>query len=231
MAGESTLRSWLRAEIAGVLCRKITPPPLLIWCDPQHAWRALLRAAAEGGVFELWYDEVHELVLRERLLAAPPRPRVLWLPVAREGITYLKVFELQAEFVWTEPLVSGLARFGVELPRDQEVELRDLLLAHAQEWIDRPRSAWRELTLAAAKSTPVDDEKVLSALARTGLPIAGVVGSEHLGILVRRVTDDFGLPAPEPGKDDKWRTEATAWLLVAEATVKVPWIRRASPLA
>ncbi|HXG33315.1 MAG TPA: PglZ domain-containing protein [Bryobacteraceae bacterium] len=222
MASEVTLRSWLRSEIAGVLSRKVTPPPLVIWCDPQRAWRELLRAAAEGGAFELWCDEAHELVLRERLLAAPSAPRVVWLPVARDGITFLKVFELQAEMVWTEPLISALARFGVELPRDQEAELRDLLPAHAVEWVDRPRSAWRELTPGAAKSTLVDDDQVLSALARTGVPLAGVVGAERLSILVRRATDDFGLPAPVAGNEDDWRIEATARLLVTEATVKVP---------
>ncbi len=128
-----TLRNWLRSEVAAVLKRNLTPPPLVIWCDPQRAWRELLRAAAEGGAFELWCDEAHELVLRERLLAAPVAPRVVWLPVARDGITYLKVLELQAELVWTESLISALARFGVELPRDQEAELRDLLPAHALE--------------------------------------------------------------------------------------------------
>lgn len=217
-----TLRNWLRSEVAAVLKRNVSPPPLLIWCDPGNAWRELLRAAAEGGAFELWCDESHELVLRERLLAARAAPRVVWLPVARDGITYLKVFELQAEFVWTESLVAALARFGVELPRDQEAELRDLLPAHALEWIDRPRSAWRELTPGTAKSTLVDDDQVLLALARAGVSVAEVVGPERLGVLVRRLTDDFGLPAPAVGKDDEWRTEATARLLVTEATVRVP---------
>jgi len=222
MASEPTLRSWLRAEIAGVLSRKVTPPPLVIWCDPERAWRELLRAAAEGGAFELWSDGAHELVLRERLLAAPPAPRVVWLPVAQEGITYLKVFELQAELVWTESLISALARFGVEVPRDQEAELRGLLPAHAVEWIDRPLSAWRELTPSAAKSTLVGDDHILLVLARERVPIAEMVGAERMGVFIRRVTEDFGLPTPVAGRDDDWRVAATARLLVTEAAVRVP---------
>jgi hypothetical protein len=36
------------------------------------------------------------------------------------------------------------------------------------------------------------------------------------------VTEDFGLPAPVLGKDDDWRTVATAHLLVTEAAARVP---------
>jgi len=55
----------------------------------------------------------------------------------------------------------------------------------------------------------VDDDQVLLALGRAGVPLADVVGPERLGILVRRVTDDFGLPAPVAGKDDEWRREGS----------------------
>ena len=54
MSGSETLRSWLRAEVLGVLKRRVTPPPLVLWCDPEGAWRDLLKAAAQGGGFELW---------------------------------------------------------------------------------------------------------------------------------------------------------------------------------
>src|SRR5690242_160604 len=96
-----TLRSWLRDQILGVLGRKTIPPPLLLWCDPDLEWRELLIAAAEGSAFELWADDKHELILREQLRAAPPKPRVVWVPRRREDLTFLKVFELQAEKVWT----------------------------------------------------------------------------------------------------------------------------------
>jgi hypothetical protein len=222
MSATDTLRVWLRNEIGTVLGRMVTPPPLVLWCDPDGGWRDLLRAAAEGESFELWADGEHELLLRERLLTSPPGPRVIWLPIANDEISYLKVFELQADHVWTEPLVSSLARFGVEIARDHEAELRHLLPAHAKEWIDRPRSAWRELTPGNAKSTLVDDDQVLAVLAKRGSPLADLVGADRLSILGRRVTEDFGLPALASTKDDDWRVAAVARLLVTEAAVSVP---------
>jgi hypothetical protein len=222
MSATDTLREWLRNEVAAVLKRKVMLPPLVLWCDTEGAWRDLLRAAAEGGAFELWSDGEHELVLRERLLTSQPAPRVVWLPVAADEIGYLKVFELQAEQVWTETLISALARFGVEIARDHEAELRHLLPAHAKEWIDRPRSAWRELTPGNAKSTLVDDDQVLTALAKHGIALSDLLGSDRLSVFVRRVTEDFGLPAPTLAKNDDWRVAAVARLLSTEASVRVP---------
>jgi hypothetical protein len=217
-----TLRGWLRNEVGSVLRRKVTPPPLVLWCDPEGAWLELLRAAAENETFELWADGEHELVLRERLLTAPPAPRVVWLPVAVDEIGYLKIFELQADHVWTESLVSGLARFGVELARDHEAGVKQLLPAYAKECIDRPRSAWRELTPGTAKSMLVDEDQVLLALAKLGVPLEKIVGSERMNVFVRRVTEDYGLPTPTSGKDDDWRIAAVARLVSTEAAVRVP---------
>lgn len=222
MSSTETLRAWLRNEVASVLRRNVAPPPLMLWCDPEGAWRDLLRAAAEDETFELWGGGEHELVLRERLLTSPPVPRVVWLPVAGDEIGYLKVFELQAESVWTESLISALARFGVELARDQEAGVKQLLPAYSKECIDQPRSAWRELTPGTAKSMLVDEDQVLLALAKSGVPIAEVLGSERMNVFVRRVTEDFGLPVPAPAKDDDWRVAAVARLLATEAAVRVP---------
>lgn len=222
MSSGDTLRTWLRAEITSVLKHKVSPPSLVFWCDPEGAWRDLLSAAAEDGTFELWAGGEHELVLRERLLVSPPTPRVVWLPVASGEITYLKVFELEAEFVWAESLISALARFGVELARDHEAGIRQLLPAYAKECIDRPRSAWRELTPGNAKSLLVDEDQILLALARSGVPLVEVLGSERMNVFVHRVTEDFGLPAPAPTKDDEWRVAAVARLLSTEAAVRAP---------
>ena len=219
---DETLRSWLRGEIHAILSRPRSPAPLLVWCDPEGAWRDLLRAASEGGVFELWSGGEHELVLRERLLISPPAPRVVWLPIAADEIGYLKVFELQAEHVWTESLISALARFGVELARDHETGVKHLLPAYAKECIDRPCSAWRELTPGTAKSMLVDEDQVLLALARPGVAIADILGSDRMNVFVRRVVEDFGLPAPALAKDDDWRVAAVARLLATEAAVRVP---------
>src|SRR5208337_291471 len=106
MNGSPSLRRWLRNEVLAIVSRKVTPLPLILWCDPERSWRDLLHAAAEGGTFELWDADEHELLLRERLLSGEPKPRVLWLPRNSDDITYLKVFELQAECVWTESLAA-----------------------------------------------------------------------------------------------------------------------------
>jgi len=221
MSNESSLREWLRNEVAAVLGRKGTPPPLLLWCDPEGSWRELLRAAAEGNAFELWCGEEHELLLRQRLLSSPPVPRVVWLPIAADAISYLKVLELQAEKVWTDPLVAALASFGVEIARDHEAQLRPILPAHAREWIDRPLSAWRELTPGNAKSTLVDDDQILVVLAKSGVPIADLVDAERVAVFARRVTEDFGLPAPGAANDDDWRAAAVARLLATDAAARV----------
>ncbi|MHB1774305.1 MAG: hypothetical protein ACYCST_21765, partial [Acidimicrobiales bacterium] len=85
-----TLRGWLCNEIAVILRKTVSPPPLMLWCDPDGSWQDLLRSAADGSEFELWADGEHELILRERLLKTAPAPRVIWLPLASEEISYLK---------------------------------------------------------------------------------------------------------------------------------------------
>lgn len=222
MTASETLRGWLRTEIQAVLRRKLAPPPLVLWCDPERVWRELLKAAADSDAFELWADGEHELILRERLLKAPPEPRVVWLPVATDEISYLKVFELQADAVLGESLVSALARFGVEIARDHEAGLRDMLRAYAVEHVDQPRASWRELTPGSAKSALVDEDQILVALARRDARVVDVIGEERLSVFTRRVTEDFGLPSPVLGKDADWRTTATARLLVTEAAARVP---------
>lgn len=218
MTAPDSFRAWLRREIASVLDRKTTPPPLLLWCDPERIWRDLLRAAADGSVFELWSDEAHELVLRERLVEASPAPRVVWLPVSSDEISYLKVFELQAERVWTESLVSALAGYGVEIARDHEADLRGMLPAHALEWIDQPKAAWRELTPGTARSTLVDEDVILDLLSGS----APLIAADRAAAFAKRVVDDYGLPAPQPGQLPTWRVAATAALLVTDAAERVP---------
>jgi hypothetical protein len=68
---------------------------LLVWYDPERTWRELLLDVA-ADKFEIWADDSHELVVRQRYHATPPAPRVVGLPVAREEATYFKVFEVQA---------------------------------------------------------------------------------------------------------------------------------------
>jgi hypothetical protein len=103
--------NWLRSSIQLVLEHpaQVASPPLLIWCDPERAWRGRLQAAAKDSAFDLWADEDHELELRERFYSAPAAPRVVWLPTSRERMTYFKAFELASAEVREWTLAQALA--------------------------------------------------------------------------------------------------------------------------
>jgi hypothetical protein len=137
-----SFRLWLVGEVREVLDRKSAVPPLLLWLDPDQQWLDLLWAAAPAGKFELWADpDEHELVLRDRFYRTSRAPRVVWLPAARDSITWFKPFELEAEVVWEKGLLEALREFGVSIPREHESEMVSELPAYAREWFDQPKEA------------------------------------------------------------------------------------------
>lgn len=218
---ETSFKTWLLAEIRQSLGPK-SANHLVLWCDPERVWKPLLDRVAEGADFELWSEEKHELLLRDRLLKAPPASRVVWLPCAREEIGYLRVFELRAADVKTWTLPEALRGYGVELTSEQLVELRPLLAAHTQEWLDRPRLAWKELTPGHAKGVLMDDGRMLEILATPGTDFDALVKEDRFSLFARRVKEDFGLPEPKPSDADAWRIQALAALLCTEAATKCP---------
>jgi len=233
MSAPDSLRNWIRQEILEVLNRKTSSPPLLIWCDPGRVWKDLLLSAAEDGSFELWAEDTHELLLRERFLKASKSPRVVWLPITRDGITYFRVFELQAEEVRQITLPEALSLYGVDIPSDQLADLQPLFPAHAREWLDYPRKHWKDhLSTGQVKSTLVDDELFLEILASHDKPLSGLISEDRLSILNRRAIEDYGLPQLTGARSKKmayedidienWRKQAVASLLVTEATARCP---------
>ena len=217
-----SLQSWLSREIESILGRKASGSPFLIWCDPDRVWKDLLVAASKSAGFELWADDVHELVLRERFQSAAPSKRVIWLPVERGGISYFKVFELRAAEVITWTLPEALSKYGVDIPPDHLAELDSLLAAHAREWFGRPLSAWRELTPGSAKGALMDDDQVLEILATPGRTFTDLASENRLSLLSRRLEEDFGLPSPKEEEPDAWRVQALSFLLCTEAAAKCP---------
>ena len=202
MSGGDSLRTWLREQISAVLNRKGAEPPFIIWCDPERVWKDLLLAVAEGGSFEVWADDTHEILVRDRFHTAPRAPRVIWLPVSREDIGYMKVFELQAAEVKDLTLPEALSAYGVDIPSDQMADLKPLLAAHTKEWFDRPLSAWEELTPGNAKGALIDDDRVLEVLATPGMTFDELKADNRFGVFARRLKEDFGLPAqPFQGAD------------------------------
>ncbi len=225
--GNDSLQSWLVAEIREVLDRSGSMPPLLLWCDPQREWLDLLRAASEHDGFELWASPVgaadeHELLVRDRFCTASRAARVVWLPCARDEITWFKPFELEAEAVWEKSLLEGLREYGVAIPREHESELLSLLPAHAREWFDEPKKTWEELTPANAKSALVDDHRMLQVLGGADGEFQRLRAEERFDLFARRAVEDFGLPDPRSHDERAWRVAATARLLCTEAAEAVP---------
>lgn len=216
-----SFRSWLRQEITQVLERKRSPPPFIVWCDPEHIWKEILEKAAED-TFELWADEEHELILRHRFYQTPRSPRVIYLPVSREKITYFKIFEIQAEKVMEISLHEALSRYGIYIPSDMLSEIKPLLPAHTKEWIDHPKSQWDELTLGNVKETLVNDERILNVLASVGTTFNFLIEESRFPIFTRRVLEDFGLPDPRGIEADSWRVKALASIICTEAAEICP---------
>ncbi len=225
VTGDS-FRNWLCRSIGEVLSHHGASPPLLVWCDPDRAWLDLLRAAAAAGGFELWAPEGdedwHELVVRERFHSTRRAPRLVWLPCARDGITWFKPFELEAEEVWEKSLLTALREYGVEVSRDHEDDLVGLLPAHAAEWFDKPKETWRELTPGNAKGTLVDDHRMLQVLAGPAGEFDRLRDEGRFDIFARRATEDFGWPDPKAHDEGPWRVATTARLLCSEAAEGAP---------
>ena len=121
---------------------------------------------------------------------------------------------------WT--LAEALAAYGVEIPAQHLPELEPLLKAHVKEWLDRPRSAWNELTPGNAQGTLVDDELILEYLTTLGLGFEKLQADNRFPVFTRRLKEDFGLPEPAANDADGWRVQCLASLLCTDVTVKVP---------
>jgi hypothetical protein len=223
----TSFQSWLTLRVREVLGRKSGAPPLLLWCDPDRSWLDLLREAAKADGFDLWaplpgQQDSHELLVRDRFYSSPRAPRVVWLPCARNSISWFKPFELEAEEVWEKSLLQALREYGVDISRDHEDDLVGLLPAHAREWFDKPKDTWKELTPGNAKGTLVDDHRMLQALAGAPREFDSLREEARFDIFARRCTEDFGWPDPKELGEEAWRVAATARLLCTEAAEGSP---------
>jgi hypothetical protein len=221
-AQADSFRDWLTREVRDVLRRQAGTPPLLVWCDPDHAWLDLLHAASRADGFELWApatgdEPEHELLLRDRFHLSPRAPRVVWLPCARDAITWFKPFELEAADVWEKSLLEALREYGVEIPRDEEDELEVLLPAYSLEMLDKPRADWKELTPVNAKSELFNEIKMLDMLAGEPGEFEAVQADGKFDLFARRAMEDFGLPDPRSLDEGAWRLASTARLLATDA--------------
>ncbi|MFO0579209.1 MAG: PglZ domain-containing protein [Polyangia bacterium] len=222
-----SFQDYLIGQITNHLSAKTTPPPFVVFCDPDREWLELLRMASEHAGFELWAPEpsgqsAHELLLRDRFHRAPRTPRVIWLGVARDEITWFKVFELQAAAVWEKSLLSALREYGVLIPVEHEAELGPLLPAHTRTWFGQPRSTWKELTPNNAKDTLIAPERMLEILAGETGQFQQLEKEGRFQLFATRAVEGFGLPSPSGAEEELWRTKALARLLCTEAAHCVP---------
>jgi hypothetical protein len=226
MATEMSFRDWLCLAVREVLGRASATPALLLWCDPDRSWLELLREASNANGFELWAptgnEHSHELLVRDRFYSSQRAARVVWLPSARDSITWFKPFELEAEDVWEKSLLQALRDYGVDISRDHEDELVSLLPAHAREWFDKPKETWKELTPGNAKGTLVDDHRMLQVLAGPAGEFDRLRADGRFDIFARRATEDFGLPDPRGTDEETWRIASTARLLCTDAAEGTP---------
>lgn len=220
-----TFRDYLVAQITSQLGRKTLPAPFLVFCDPDQEWLELLRMASAHAGFELWAPEPgqnppHELLLRDRFHREPRTPRVVWLRAARADITWFKVFELQADYVWEKRLLDALRDYGVLISVEHEAELATLLPAQTRAWFAQPRSTWKELTPGNAKDALIAPERMLEILAGPPGEFERIKKEGRFALFATRAVEDFGLP--EPQSEDHWRMMATARLLCTDAAHSVP---------
>jgi hypothetical protein len=219
MTAPDSFHSWLTKQIAQALNRTVSGLPLVIWCDPNRVWRDLL-IAAKDGAFEVWADEeVHELILRERLYLDQLKPKVIWLPKRQEEITYLKVFELQAADVREQSLVMALSIYGIDIPSDRIDETGPQLPYLLKDGFDLSISDLKKEILPLSEVQSIDLLEILSA---TGSSFQDLIPDELFPMFARKAKMDYGLPDPTSNDPDGWREGALASLLCTEAASIYP---------
>lgn len=216
MAAESFFQ-WLTDRITEIGDRARSDAALILWCDPELMWKDLLEPSAEAAGFELWIDsEMHELEIRERIFSSNTLPRIIWLPRSKDQITYLKVIELSADYVWETSLPNALIEYGVPVAKIDE--LGSSVAAFALVQFKQPLSAWTNVT----DRDTCDDSCILDMIAGNVEVWDELQRTGRFAIFQRRVTQEFGLPPPEGKTIDEWQKKTVAVLLCTDAAHKYP---------
>ncbi len=213
-----SFRQWLIEQINDIFTRSSHASPYIVWCDPRRIWKDILESVQEDTNVDLWADDVPELSLRERFHTESEvdKRRIIWLPRARNDITYFKVFEIRADHVWEDSLKNALLEYGVTSSKIHE--LGDSLPTFTRTQLEKPLSTWLNIT----DRDTCDNNCIMSMLSGNAETIAELNESERFGIFCRRVLQEFGLPEPHQGKDDEWRLQALAVLLCTDTVKKSP---------
>lgn len=211
MTSQDSFKQWLRSQITEILKNQTH---FILWLDPKAQWRDILQITSENN-FQIWIEEEHELKTRYKIENTKKEPRVIYLPKSREELTYLKVYEHQAARVIQSTLVQALVEYGVLISRETQEEIQDQLPTLVKEWLDKPKSHWRELTTGNVRDTIINNETILETLTNkdpSSLP------QEKQSLFTRRITEELGLPDPTGTDPHIWRNRALASMLYTEAT-------------
>jgi len=212
---DQSFRDWLLNQIESTLGKPVVPAPFILWCDSKRDWKELLQKTC-GDAIELWAEESHELLLRHRFAKEERKPRVIWLPAKRSGLSYFRVFEGEA-VIREISLLEAIREFGVEITRAQEEDVREDLRAYALAKLDEPLSKWKKIT----PDDLISAGAVLTVLADLGKSFDDRISADKRSLFIRRVTSGFGLPEPDFTDPDKWRIRAVARLLATDAALKL----------
>lgn len=215
MTNQESFKKWLRSKINEILQNK---NHFILWLDPKNQWREILNNTYENH-YQIWIGEEHELKTRYKIENTEKEPRVIYVQKSREELTYLKVYEHQAAKVIQSTLVQALAEYGVLIPRETQEEIQDQLPTLVKEWLDKPKSHWKELTAGNVRDTIIDNEMILEILSDKN---PNLLSPEKQNLFTRRVIEELGLPDPTNTDPHIWRTRALASMLYAEATQQNP---------
>ncbi|EMR73249.1 PglZ domain-containing protein [Thaumarchaeota archaeon SCGC AB-539-E09] len=215
MTKQESFKQWLTSQINELLQDQYH---FILWLDPWSNWREILQDTSENN-FQLWIAEEHELKTRDKIKNTQKGPRVIYLPKSREELTYLKVYEHQAVRVIQSTLVQALADYGVLIPRETQEEIQDQLPTLVKEWLDKPKSHWKELTAGNVRDTIIDNETILEILSNRD---PNSLSHEKRSLFTRRIVEELGLPDPIDTDPHTWRTRALASMLYTEATQQNP---------
>lgn len=188
-----TILGELRAEIQEILRR--SPTKTLLWLDPQHEWERLLDQLATE--LELVMYDGSQLELRVKIELEPTsKPRIVYLPLARQALSALKEYEFTLP-LWDEGLLHALHRWGVGIDRDEEKALLPLLPSLAAGWSDKPMDHWRHLTASGVRARLFDDEQVLVFLADPDSVVTELKRDGALVVFRDYLAEAFGV-SPDP---------------------------------
>ena len=215
-----SFQQWLTEQIKEIFSHSSHKSPFIIWCDPQRVWKDLLTIVQKDTGAELWADEIPELQLRNQFyvvsLSKSNQRRIIWLPKARNEITFFKVFEMRADRVWEHSLEEALVDYGITPAKIYE--LGDSLPAFTRTQFAKPHSTWLNVT----DRDTCDDDCILSVLSGNGETLADLKDTERFGIFCRRIMQEFGLPEPDVKKAEDWQLQTLAALLCTDTISKSP---------